>query len=84
MQMLAGREPPKFRSEGRPARQGASRKGARPCPQRARWGWCVTLTFPHDTNCIDQPVQGAWAVRSGAIALCGRTSRLRSSPKFAL
>jgi hypothetical protein len=36
MQILESFEPPKFRSEGRPAREGASRKGVRPCPQRAR------------------------------------------------
>jgi hypothetical protein len=34
MQVLAGFEPPKFGSEGRPACEGASRKGARPCPLR--------------------------------------------------
>jgi hypothetical protein len=57
MQILASCELPKFHSEGRPAREGASRKGARPCPQRACWG-CVTLAFPYDTNCIVAPVQG--------------------------
>jgi hypothetical protein len=34
MQILASFELPKFGSEGRPAREGASCKGARPCPQR--------------------------------------------------
>jgi hypothetical protein len=34
MQLLASFEFPKFRSEGRPAREGASRMGARPCPSR--------------------------------------------------
>jgi hypothetical protein len=32
MQILADFEPPKFRSEGRPAREGASRMGACPRP----------------------------------------------------
>jgi hypothetical protein len=82
MQILASFELPKFCSEGRPAREGASRKGARPCPQRESGVVRNSHTFPYDTNCIDQPVQGAWAVSSGAIALCGRTSRLRSSPKY--
>jgi hypothetical protein len=66
MQSLASFEPPKFGSEGRPAREGASRKGARPCPS-ARRGWCATLTYPYDTYCIRPRVQGAWAVRSGAM-----------------
>jgi hypothetical protein len=68
MHILADFEPPKFRSEGRPAREGASPKGARPCPS-ARRGWCVTLTFPYDTNCKVQPVQGSWALWAGAIAI---------------
>jgi len=60
-------ESPKFRSGGRPAREGALRKGARPCPQRPCWG-CVTLTFPYDTtNCLDPSVQGSWALWAGAM-----------------
>jgi hypothetical protein len=58
MQILASFESPKFRDEGRPAREGASRKGARPCPQRARGEGCVTLNLPYDTNCIVQVCRG--------------------------
>ena len=68
MQILACFEPPKFRSEGRPAREGASRKGARPCPQCPCWGWCVTLTFPYDRSCIRPCVQGSWALWAGAMS----------------
>jgi hypothetical protein len=67
MQILASCELPKFRSEGRPARKGASRKGARPCPQRARGEGCVTLAFPYDTNCIRIRVQGSCALWAGAM-----------------
>jgi hypothetical protein len=35
MQVLVSSVILKFRSEGRPTREGASRKGARPCSQRA-------------------------------------------------
>ena len=62
MQTLVGFESPKFRSESRPASERASRKGARPCPQRMRGEGCVTLAFPHDTNCIRPRVQGSWVV----------------------
>jgi hypothetical protein len=80
-----------FPSEGRLAREGASRKGARPCPQRACCG-CVTLTFPYGTSCKDQPVQGSWAVWDGVMRYVDelrvygvlRSSAKWSSPKFAL
>jgi hypothetical protein len=58
---------PKFRSESCPAREGASPKGARPCPQRARGEGCVTLAFPYDTNCIRIRVQGSCALWAGAM-----------------
>jgi hypothetical protein len=67
MQILASFEPPKFRSEGRPAREGASPKGARPCPQRARGEGCVTLAFPYDTNFIRIRVQGSCVLWDGAM-----------------
>jgi hypothetical protein len=67
MQILADFEPPKFRSEGRPARKGASRKGARPCPQRVLAVVRNPHTFPCDTNCMDPSVQGSWAVWDGVM-----------------
>ena len=67
MQILASCELPKFRSESCPAREGASPKGARPCPQRARGEGCVTLAFPYDTNCIRIRVQGSCALWAGAM-----------------
>ena len=69
MHILANFEPPKFRSEGRPARGGASRKGARPCPQRVLAVVRNPHTFPCDTNCMDPSVQGSWALWAGAIAI---------------
>jgi len=74
MQILASCELPKFRSESCPAREGASPKGARPCPQRARGERCVTLAFPYDTNCIRIRVQGVLRTLGRGYALCGRTS----------
>jgi hypothetical protein len=62
MQILASFESPKFRSEGRPAREVASRKGARPCPQRATGVVRNPHTFPYDTSCIRPCVQGSWVV----------------------
>ena len=67
MQILACFEPPKFRSEGRPAREGASRKGARPWPQRASGVMRNSHTFPYDTNCIRIRVQGSCALWAGAM-----------------
>jgi hypothetical protein len=57
MQILEDFEFPKFRSEGRPAREGASRKGARPCPQRVL-GVVRTPQLSHDTNCVPPSTQG--------------------------
>src|SRR5215212_5708061 len=82
MQILASFEPPKFRSEGRQAREGASRKGARPCPQRV-----LGVRNPHIS--LRHKLHGS--IRAGVLGsslgrgyeLCGRTSRLRSSTKFA-
>src|SRR5918994_1571174 len=67
MQILASFESPKLVSEGRPAREGASPKGARPCPHRARGEWCLTLTLPCDTTCIRPKVQRSWALWAGAM-----------------
>jgi hypothetical protein len=67
MQILADSEPPKFRSESCPAREGASPKGARPCPQLTRGEGCVTLAFPYDTNCMRIRVQGSCALWAGAM-----------------
>ena len=69
MQILASCELPKFRSESCPACEGASPKGARPCPQRARGEGCVTLAFPYDTNCIRIRVQGSCALWAGLCAM---------------
>ena len=68
MQILASFELPKFGSESCPAREGASPKGARPCPQRARGEGCVTLAFAYDTNCIRIRVQGSCALWAGAMS----------------
>src|SRR5215213_3951757 len=67
MQTLASCEPPKFRSESCPASEGASPKGARPCPQWARGEGCVTLAFPDDTNCMRIRVQGSCALWARAM-----------------
>jgi hypothetical protein len=67
MQVLASFESQKFRSEGRPAREGASRKGARPCPQRASGVVRNSHTFPYDTNCIRPCVQGSCVVWAEAM-----------------
>ena len=67
MQIRASFKPPKFVSEGRPAREGASRKGARPCPQRVLAVVRTPHTFPCDTNCLDPSVQGSWAVWDGVL-----------------
>src|SRR5918994_2418206 len=69
MQILASCELPKFGSESCPAGEGASPKGARPCPQRARGEGCVTLAFPYDTNCIRIRVQGSCALWAGLCAM---------------
>jgi hypothetical protein len=79
MQILASFESPKFGSEGRPAREGASRKGARPCPQRTSGVVHNSRTFPYDTNCVPPSMQGSWAKGDsrtcsagllGAVATC--------------
>ena len=72
----------KFGSEGRPAREGASPEGARPCPQRVLGVVRNPHTLPYDINCKDQPVQGSWAVRSGAMRYVGelRVNGVLGSP----
>src|SRR5829696_620918 len=81
MQILADFEPPKFRSEGRPAREGASPKGARPCSQRAmevvRNPHLSLRQKLHRSTCA-----GVLGSLGRGYALCGRTSGLRSSKKF--
>jgi hypothetical protein len=86
MQILACFEPPKFRSEGRPAREGASRKGACPRPQRASGVVRNPHTFPYDTNSIRPCVQGSWALWAGAMCYVSELrfdGVLRSSPPLA-